>query len=327
MANQITIHELEQTSAVSITDELAVDDGTKTKRIRVDDFLESSKVNEYKEAAEAAADEAEEQADLAGQLAEEINQQFATAQGYVIQAGEFAESASQNATAAYSAAQSAATNATRAEDAADLAEVAQATAEDEAIKAKSYARGQTGERVGEATDNALFYSSLSQTYSENAEYAEARTREETQEAMMSAGEAKVQADQAGTYAQEAAYQKNLAAQQASDAAASAAAAAESAEEAAGLAIVEVQATVDDGTGTPSVDVTDVSDVSGKKFKLDFHNIKGDSGIQAQTDGWFTLSVDASGDVYAEYPDTGTPPPMEIDEQGNVYYVTGDEEEE
>lgn len=325
MANQITIHQLEQTSSVSITDELAVDNGTTTKRIRVDDFLESSKVNEYKEAAEEAADEAEGQADLAARLAQEINQQFATAQGYVIAASEYAASAEQNASAAYGAAQSAVSNATSAEESAAAAAVSEENAENEALTAKSWARGQTGTRVGEATDNALFYAAMSQTHAENAEYEEARTREEQYAATMSAAEAKVQADQASTYAQEASYQKNLAAQEASDAAASALAAAASATTAAGLAIVAVQATVDDGTGNPSVDVSDVSDVSGKKFKLEFHNLKGDSGIQAQTDGWFTLSVEANGNVYAEYPDGTNPPPLEIDEQGNIYYVTGEDD--
>ena len=323
MANQITIHQLESTSAVEVNHELAVDDGTKTKRIRVDDFLKSSKVNEYKEAAEDAADEAEHQADLAAQLAQEINQQFATAQGYVMQAGEFAASAAQNASVANGAATSAATNAVAAEDAADRAEAAETNATAEAVTAKSWARGQTGTRAGESTDNSLFYSAIAQTYSENAEYSEARTREEAHESMMSAAEAKVQADQAGAYAQDASYQKNLAAAQASAAADSATAAAASAAAAAAQAIVAVQATVDSNAGTPSVDVTDISDASGKKFKLDFHNLKGDSGISAQTDGWFSLSVDSSGNVYAEYPTNATPPPLEIDEQGNVYYDTGE----
>lgn len=325
MANQITIHELEQTQAVSITDELAVDDGTKTKRIRVDDFLESSNINAYKEAAEQAAQDAEDAAELAGERADEIEQQFATAQGYVHQASEYAASAAQNALVANGAATSAATNAAAAENAKDLALAASEEAEEEAITAKSWARGQTGTRVGEATDNALFYSAISQTYSENAEYSEARTREEAHESMMSASESKVQADTARSYAQEAAYQKNLAANEAQDAADSADAAAASAAAAAADSIKEVLATVDNNTGLPSVTVTDVSDQEGKKFKLDFHNLKGDSGIQAQTDGWFTLSVEANGNVYAEYPDGTNPPPLEIDEQGNIYYVTGEDD--
>ena len=241
-----------------------------------------------------------------------------------MQAGEFAASAAQNASVANGAATSAATNAVAAEDAADRAEAAETNATAEAVTAKSWARGQTGTRAGESTDNSLFYSAIAQTYSENAEYSEARTREEAHESMMSAAEAKVQADQAGAYAQEAAYQKNLAASEAQDAADSADAAAASATAAAAQTIIAVQATVDSNAGTPSVDVTDISDQEGKKFKLDFHNLKGDSGISAQTDGWFSLSVDSSGNVYAEYPNNATPPPLEIDEQGNVYYDTGED---
>jgi hypothetical protein len=325
MANQITIHELEQTTEVEVNHELAVDDGTKTKRIRVDDFLESSKVNEYKEAAEQAAEDAEDAAELAGERADEIEQQFATAQGYVHQAQEYAASAAQNASVASGAATSAATNASAAENAKDLAVAAADTAEAEALTAKSWARGQTGTRVGEATDNALFHSAMSQTYSENAEYAEARTAQQAHESMMSASEAKVQADTARSYAQEAAYQKNLAANEAQDAADSADAAAASATAAAAESIQAVLATVDNNTGLPSVTVTDVSDLEGKKFKFDFHNLKGDSGIQAQTAGWFTLSVEANGNVYAEYPDGTNPPPLEIDEDGNIYYVTGEDD--
>lgn len=49
--------------------------------------------------------------------------------------------------------------------------------------------------------------------------------------------------------------------------------------------------------------------------------KGESGVTAPTNGFFTLSVDDDGDLWAHYADN--PPPVELDEDGNLYYVVPD----
>lgn len=49
--------------------------------------------------------------------------------------------------------------------------------------------------------------------------------------------------------------------------------------------------------------------------------KGESGVTAPGNGFFTLSVDDNGDLWAHYADN--PPPVELDEDGNLYYVVPD----
>lgn len=51
--------------------------------------------------------------------------------------------------------------------------------------------------------------------------------------------------------------------------------------------------------------------------------KGESGVMAVTKGMFSLYLDqATGNLYAEYPDDGIPPTFEYDQAtGNLYYVT------
>lgn len=51
---------------------------------------------------------------------------------------------------------------------------------------------------------------------------------------------------------------------------------------------------------------------------------GESGVVTPTSGFFTLSVDADGNVYASYPDEENPPEFEIDDDGNVYLITGED---
>lgn len=50
--------------------------------------------------------------------------------------------------------------------------------------------------------------------------------------------------------------------------------------------------------------------------------KGDSGLQVNVSGFFSLSVDSSGNLYAYYDDAGDPPPLIYDSSsGNLYYDT------
>lgn len=50
---------------------------------------------------------------------------------------------------------------------------------------------------------------------------------------------------------------------------------------------------------------------------------GESGITVPVNGFITLSVDEKGDLYAHYPDNRTAPDFELDDDGNIYYITTD----
>ena len=51
--------------------------------------------------------------------------------------------------------------------------------------------------------------------------------------------------------------------------------------------------------------------------------RGDSGVTVPINGLFTLSGDAEGNLWAYYADGTTPPQFEVDEEGNIYYLTPD----
>ena len=51
---------------------------------------------------------------------------------------------------------------------------------------------------------------------------------------------------------------------------------------------------------------------------------GESGVVVPTSGMFTLAGDADGNLWAYYADGGDPPAFEVDEDGNIYYITPDE---
>ena len=53
---------------------------------------------------------------------------------------------------------------------------------------------------------------------------------------------------------------------------------------------------------------------------------GASGVTATASGFFTLEVDASGDLYVVTPDGGTPPNFEYEQStGNLYLIVEEEE--
>ena len=53
--------------------------------------------------------------------------------------------------------------------------------------------------------------------------------------------------------------------------------------------------------------------------------RGDSGIVTQITGLFTLSGDADGNLWAYYADGDNPPEFDVDDEGNIYYITPDPE--
>lgn len=50
---------------------------------------------------------------------------------------------------------------------------------------------------------------------------------------------------------------------------------------------------------------------------------GESGVTAPVSGFFTLSVDADGNLYAYSADGDSAPQFELDEEGNLYFITED----
>lgn len=52
--------------------------------------------------------------------------------------------------------------------------------------------------------------------------------------------------------------------------------------------------------------------------------QGESGITTQISGLFTLSGDADGNLWAYHADSDEPPQFDVDEDGNIYYITPDE---
>lgn len=52
---------------------------------------------------------------------------------------------------------------------------------------------------------------------------------------------------------------------------------------------------------------------------------GESGVTTPLAGWFTLSVDDDGNLWAYYADTETEPPLDYDDEtGELYYIVPDE---
>lgn len=48
---------------------------------------------------------------------------------------------------------------------------------------------------------------------------------------------------------------------------------------------------------------------------------GESGVVTPTNGFFTLAGDSDGNLWAYYNDADNPPEFEVDETGNIYYIT------
>lgn len=49
--------------------------------------------------------------------------------------------------------------------------------------------------------------------------------------------------------------------------------------------------------------------------------RGESGLSASVDGFFTLYINDGGDLIAQYADTTNPPPLSINENGDLIYTT------
>lgn len=167
----ILIKDLQEAESAADTDYIAIDNGTVTKKIRVDNYNKTANgtAKSYAESAKESADKAQRNADSISSTISEITNNITAAQSAAIQAeksAEAAESATSNLQTYVNAAKESADNAKASEE--STKNVADKIADSNKI-AQSYAVGGTNYRTGEDTDNARYYYSGTKTAEANAE--------------------------------------------------------------------------------------------------------------------------------------------------------------
>lgn len=158
MAN-IPISSLPEVTTIAEDDYLAVDNGTTSSKIKVSKFNEESTTSAYTymTRAETAASNASDSAAAALGYKNEVSNLITSAQTVVSDAQTYASNAQTSAGAASSSATTASNKATAAANSANQAASYAANVDSFAKEAKSWARGGTGTRVGEDTDNSMYY--------------------------------------------------------------------------------------------------------------------------------------------------------------------------
>lgn len=172
-------------------------------------------------------------------------------------------------------------DADRAEDAKTAAETAQDKAEDAQTAAENAQTGaenaqEAAELAQDKAEDAQEAAELAQSKAEDAQTAAESARDIAVDAKDDAVQAKIDA-QAAAGAAETAQGK---AEDAQDAAEAAQRAAEAAEQS--ILDLEATASVDNTVGTPSVDVSVTEQGGNKVMDFDFHNLKGEQGVQGET---------------------------------------------
>lgn len=167
----ILIKDLQEAESAADTDYIAIDNGTVTKKIRVDNYNKTANgtAKSYAESAKESADKAQRNADSISSTISEITNNITAAQSAAIQAeksAEAAESATSNLQTYVNAAKESADNAKASEE--STKNVADKIADSNKI-AQSYAVGGTNYRIGEDTDNARYYYSGAKTAEANSE--------------------------------------------------------------------------------------------------------------------------------------------------------------
>ena len=167
----ILIKDLQEAESAADTDYIAIDNGTVTKKIRVDNYNKTANgtAKSYAESAKESADKAQRNADSVSSTVTEITNNITAAQSAAIQAeksAEAAESATSNLQTYVNAAKESADNAKASEE--STKNVADKIADSNKI-AQSYAVGGTNYRIGEDTDNARYYYSGAKTAEANSE--------------------------------------------------------------------------------------------------------------------------------------------------------------
>lgn len=167
----ILIKDLQEAESAADTDYIAIDNGTVTKKIRVDNYNKTANgtAKSYAESAKESADKAQRNADSVSSTVTEITNNITAAQSAAIQAeksAEAAESATLNLQTYVNAAKESSDKAKASEE--STKNVADKIADSNKI-AQSYAVGGTNYRIGEDTDNARYYYSGAKTAEANSE--------------------------------------------------------------------------------------------------------------------------------------------------------------
>lgn len=167
----ILIKDLQEAESAADTDYIAIDNGTVTKKIRVDNYNKTANgtAKSYAESAKESADKAQRNADSISSTISEITNNITAAQSAAIQAeksAEAAESATLNLQSYVNSAKEYAEKAKTSEE--STKNVADKIADSNKI-AQSYAVGGTNYRTGEDTDNARYYYSGAKTAEANSE--------------------------------------------------------------------------------------------------------------------------------------------------------------
>ena len=167
----ILIKDLQEAESAADTDYIAIDNGTVTKKIRVDNYNKTANgtAKSYAESAKESADKAQRNADSISSTISEITNNITAAQSAAIQAeksAEAAESSTLNLQTYVNSAKEYAEKAKTSEE--STKNVADKIADSNKI-AQSYAVGGTNYRIGEDTDNARYYYSGAKTAEANSE--------------------------------------------------------------------------------------------------------------------------------------------------------------
>ena len=167
----ILIKDLQEAESAADTDYIAIDNGTVTKKIRVDNYNKTANgtAKSYAESAKESADKAQRNADSISSTISEITNNITAAQSAAIQAeksAEAAESSTLNLQTYVNSAKEYAEKAKTSEE--STKNVADKIADSNKI-AQSYAVGGTNYRTGEDTDNARYYYSGAKTAEANSE--------------------------------------------------------------------------------------------------------------------------------------------------------------
>jgi hypothetical protein len=188
MADNIQISELLESTTAANNDWIAIDNGTATKKISVQNFNATGAASAAQSAAAAAQSASAALASqTAAEQAEDDTQALITsAQTIVSSAQTYANEASTSAGTASTAANTATAQAALATQAATQAGTYAQNVDTFAKNAKSWAVGGTGTRQGEDTDNSKYYSQQAHASEINA--ATSETNAATSEANAAASE-------------------------------------------------------------------------------------------------------------------------------------------
>lgn len=172
--NTITINDLDEIQSITDSHYLAVDSGTATAKITVENFNATATASaaQYAQAAADSASAASDSEDAAKGYKETVEQAINDASTIVSNAQTYANNAESSKNDASGYASAASTSASQAATSAGQAASYATGVQAYATEAKSWAQGGTGTRVDEETTNCLYYKNAAHTSETNAAASE-----------------------------------------------------------------------------------------------------------------------------------------------------------